>query len=71
MAPEINQHALSFSNQVKSYYSEILTDDALDFIKALHENFNAKRLELLRAREQQQLLFDQAHKPVFPLETQE
>ncbi|WP_396595988.1 malate synthase A [Dokdonia sp. R86516] len=71
MAPEINQHALSFSNQVKSYYSEILTDEALDFIKALHDKFNPARLELLRSREQQQLLFDQGQKPVFPLETQE
>ena len=71
MAPEINQYAISFNRNVKSYYSELLTDEALDFIKALHERFNSRRLELLQAREQQQLLFDQGQKPLFPTETKD
>lgn len=33
---------------------EILTSDALQFIAALHQNFNERRLELLEARQQRQ-----------------
>jgi len=62
----VNQHTLSFSNDVKNYYTELLTDEALDFITALHEKFNQSRLDLLSRRVQQQRLFDQGKKPAFP-----
>ena len=34
---------LNFSKEVKNYYPEILTDEALNFITALHEKFNARK----------------------------
>ncbi len=60
---------IQFTNQVKNYYPDILTDDALAFITALHENFNAQRLTLLKNREVQQKIFDRGGFPEFPKET--
>ncbi|TVZ53055.1 malate synthase A [Dokdonia sp. Hel_I_53] len=60
---------ISFSNAVTNYYPEILTDEALEFISALHEKFNASRLALLKRREEQQKVFDQGKFPEFPRET--
>ncbi len=65
----LNQHTLSYSNDVNNYYGELLTDEALDFLTALHEKFNPARLELLGSRLQQQRLFDQGESPTFPKET--
>lgn len=62
---------LNFSNEVTNYYPEILTDDALEFITALHEKFNADRLELLDRRVAQQTIFDNGKFPEFPIETKE
>lgn len=50
-------------------HQEILTDAALDFLVELHNRFNTKRLELLQARKEQQLLFDAGFLPNFPPET--
>ena len=60
---------LNFSKEVKNYYPEILTDDALNFIAALHEKFNARRLSLLDKRVNQQKDFDKGKLPEFPPET--
>jgi len=60
---------VQFTNAVKNYYPEILTDDALEFITALHEIFNTKRLALLKQREAQQTVFDSGKFPEFPEET--
>ncbi|WZL88522.1 malate synthase A [Salinimicrobium sp. 3283s] len=60
---------LEFSNDVKNYYPEILTNDALNFIAALHEKFNGERLSLLKNRVNQQKVFDEGKLPEFPLET--
>ena len=65
----LKQPTVQFANNVKQYYPEILTDDALAFITALHENFNAKRLTLLTNREKQQTIFDSGQFPQFPPET--
>ncbi len=62
---------ISFSKKVTNYYPEILTDEALDFISALHDTFNARRLELLKRREAQQRVFDEGKFPEFPRETTE
>jgi len=62
--PQIN-----FSADVTNHYPELLTEDALVFLKALHEQFNAKRLELLEHREAEQAYFDAGDFPTFPLET--
>ena len=54
---------------VKNYYPELFTDEALEFVVALHERFNTRRLELLKARELHQLEFDKGVLPQFPAET--
>ena len=37
---------VSFSEDVKNSYEDILTNDAMDFLVQLHKKFNSKRLEL-------------------------
>jgi malate synthase len=41
------QTKFQFSKEVTNFYPEILTDEAIDFIIALHEKFNNSRFELL------------------------
>ncbi|MBQ0788509.1 MAG: malate synthase A, partial [Oceanihabitans sp.] len=65
----LKQTKIQFAKSVKNYYPEILTDNALEFITALHEKFNAKRVELLARREQEQAVFDTGKFPEFPRET--
>ncbi|MEO0528210.1 MAG: malate synthase A [Bacteroidota bacterium] len=65
----LKQARVTFANDVKNYYPEILTEGALTFLTALHENFNAKRLALLQDREVQQQVFDRGAFPQFPQET--
>jgi malate synthase len=60
---------IQFAKAVNNYYPEILTDNALEFISALHEKFNSKRLELLNRRIQEQDVFDTGKFPEFPRET--
>ncbi len=40
-------------------FEEIFTPDLIDFLVALHQNFNNKRLELLEERKKTQKEFDQ------------
>jgi malate synthase len=61
---------IQYSKDVKNYYPEILTDEALEFLTTLHEKFNQGRLELLKSREEQQKQFDQGAFPDFPTETE-
>ncbi|GGG45397.1 malate synthase A [Bizionia arctica] len=63
------QSKIQFSKAVTNYYPEILTDEALEFIMALHEKFNDSRLELLESRKKQQAFFDKGNFPDFPTET--
>src|SRR3954451_12516799 len=42
---------VEITGQMKDGYEEILSDDAVAFLADLHRNFNARRLELLQARE--------------------
>jgi len=65
------QSKVQFEKGVKNYFPEVLTDDALAFISALHENFNDKRLQLLDKRKGQQAIFDQGKFPEFPKETKD
>lgn len=62
----LRQSKTNFSKEVKNYYPEILTDEALAFINALHEKFNTERLELLESRVAQQTIFDSGKFPEFP-----
>lgn len=52
-----------------SPHSQVLTSRALQFLAALHENFNNKRLGLLTDREARQREFDKGAYPSFPPET--
>ena len=65
----VNQSKIQFADTVKNQYPEILTDEALAFISALHETFNAQRLELIKKRDEQQTIFDSGAFPDFPPET--
>ncbi|MDE3743842.1 malate synthase A [Maribacter polysaccharolyticus] len=65
----LKQSKITFSNEVRNTYPEILTEEALGFITALHEKFNAQRLSLLEKRNEQQKLFDSGMLPTFPDET--
>lgn len=60
---------LSFSKEVINYYPQILSEEALEFLIALHEEFNDRRLALLEKREAQQQYFDAGNLPEFPSET--
>ena len=51
--------------------AEILTPEALDFLADLHRRFDARRLELLAAREERQASFDAGGLPDFLEETRE
>ncbi|KXH85631.1 malate synthase A [Chryseobacterium kwangjuense] len=52
-------------------YEEVFTPELTDFLVALHQNFNSKRLELLDERKNTQKDFDHGNLPVFPSETEE
>ncbi|MCA0153221.1 malate synthase A [Winogradskyella vincentii] len=62
---------ISLSKDVNKYYPNILTEEALLFIKQLHKKFNTQRLQLLEKRKGQQALFDQGLYPSFPAETKD
>jgi malate synthase len=61
---------ITFSGEIKNYYKDILTDEALNFLTSLHEKFNDRRLDLLNQRMAQQKIFDQGKFPEFPRETE-
>lgn len=67
--PKLQQN-ISFSSKVENTFPDILTQDALDFIKQLHLKFNEQRLELLKAREEQQAYFDLGNFPSFDSKTE-
>ncbi|WP_411896166.1 malate synthase A [Winogradskyella sp. A2] len=62
---------ITFAKDVNKYYPNILTEEALLFIKQLHRKFNSQRLQLLEKRKGQQALFDQGQYPSFPKETKD
>ncbi len=62
---------ITFSEDIYNHYPKILTDEALNFLTELHVKFNAKRLQLLNTRVNQQSLFDEGKFPEFPSETKD
>jgi len=68
--PEIQQN-ISLLKTVEQTFSNLLSEEALEFIKQLHLNFNQERLELLEARKAQQAYFDQGNFPSFDKQTTE
>lgn len=57
--------------KVQNTYSDILTPEAIDFLLALHEKFNSRRLELLAERDARQKFFDLGNFPSFQQNTKE
>jgi malate synthase len=55
--------------EVKPEWDEILSDEALGFVAALHKEFNPQRLELLAAREARKARLDAGELPGFLSET--
>ena len=60
---------LYFSKSIENTYPEILTEEALDFIKQLHLKFDDDRLQLLEDRKKQQAYFDKGNLPSFDEKT--
>lgn len=52
-------------------YQEVFTPELIDFLTELHQNFNARRLELLNSRKMKQVEFDHGKLPTFPQETED
>ncbi|WP_179353647.1 malate synthase A [Winogradskyella vidalii] len=63
------QQKLKFAPEVMNFYPKLLTEDALQFLSALQEEFNEARLDLLKRRESEQSVFDKGGLPSFPRET--
>ena len=60
---------ITFSTPLSLRHAEILTPEAIAFLASLHRTFNARRLELLAARETRQVRLDAGEKPDFLPET--
>ena len=60
---------VKISGKILSRYNEIISDDALQFIQEIHEQFNGTRLELLNERKKIQKAIDNGHKLDFLNET--
>jgi len=57
------------SGKILSRYKEIISDDALKFIKEIHEKFNDSRLKLVNERKKRQKIIDSGGKLDFLEET--
>ncbi len=57
--------------KAQKLFEDIFTPDLIDFLVALHQNFNHQRLELLKERKRNQQAFDQGTLPEFLKETEE
>ena len=60
---------ITISAPVSAEQAQILTPEALTFVAQLHRNFEARRQELLQAREERQLSLDKGRQPDFLPET--
>src|SRR6185436_16499832 len=58
-------------SEVRPEWDEILSDDALGFVAMLQKEFNPRREELLRAREERKARLDAGELPDFLPETRE
>ena len=62
---------LKLSQNKLDSYPDILTKEAVEFLTALHKNFNERRLELLANRQERQIFFDLGNFPTFLSETKD
>ena len=61
--------SIKINGKILSRYQEILSNEALQFIKEIHEEFNSRRLELLKERKKRQIAIDNGEKLDFLNET--
>lgn len=70
-----NKNDMETKTQLKikaqQQYEEIFTNDLIDFLVELHQNFNQKRIDLLKERKHTQQEFDKGILPKFLPETKE
>jgi len=62
-------NSIKVSGKILSRYNEILSKEALEFIKEIHEKFNNTRLELLEERKKRQKAIDNGAKLDFLKDT--
>lgn len=63
------QQDIRLSTCAGDLHLKLLTPDAVDFIQALHEAFNDRRVELLEYRKKRQVEIDSGSLPAFNVET--
>jgi malate synthase len=61
---------MAINGAFKPAFAEILTEEAQQFLIALHRHFNDRRLQLLKAREERQQTIDRGKLPDFLSHTQ-
>ena len=61
--------SIKISGKILSRYSEIISNEALKFVREIHDQFNNTRLELLNERKKRQKAIDNGHKLDFLNET--
>jgi len=61
--------SIKINGKILPRYGEIITDQALQFVKEIHDKFNSKRLELLDKRKERQNAVDKGNKLDFLEET--
>ena len=71
MEQDIVTKEIQFKGFYHEKYQDLLNVKAKDFLIELHLKFNAKRIELLKAREEAQAFFDAGNFPSFLGETKE
>jgi malate synthase len=69
MQESISTKGIDFNGFKVEDYQDILTSEANQFLFALHDKFNERRLKLLADREIEQAYFDAGNFPSFPDET--
>lgn len=65
----VSANNIVLKGAVSAEFATVLTPEALDFVVKLHRKFNATRVELLKKREDRQLLIDKGQLPDFLPET--
>ena len=65
----VSANNIVLKGAVSAEFATVLTPEALDFVVKLHRKFNATRVELLKKREERQLLIDKGQLPDFLSET--
>lgn len=69
METKTSATTIQFQGFEEAQFAAILTPAAKAFLVALHEQFNERRIALLKEREKTQQYFDQGNFPSFPVET--